>query len=107
MTPVILHTKLCLGGVWYRTGQRVDMIEKDAEDYIALRLATPAPVDIQPRKQFTQAPVEADGTAPVKEPEPTQPVQEPTPVKDIERDQVEAAAQRRATIVKKPYHAKR
>jgi hypothetical protein len=44
MTPIILNSPLCLGGVWYWRGSRVELPDDDARVMVGRRLAELAPV---------------------------------------------------------------
>lgn len=59
MTPMILHTRLCLGGVWYNRNAVVRMNDKDAQDYAALNMArkpTPLEIAMMGEEKVEQAP---------------------------------------------------
>jgi hypothetical protein len=45
MTPVLLGARLNIGGRWYNSGSIVDLEDKDAADYLAMRMASPVPAD--------------------------------------------------------------
>jgi hypothetical protein len=54
MTPVMLATRLNIGGRWYNSGSIVDLEDKDAKDYLAMRMATMLPASgvlAQPRRE--------------------------------------------------------
>ena len=90
MTPVMLGTRLNIGGRWYNSGSVVELDDKDAADYLAMRMASKVPSGGLVAGSRRERNVQVGDVITKDGPGPREPVPDPDPDNGDDTDELDS-----------------